>query len=101
MPSFHPLSGPDAGALLDDLHARYDGRPPRGQRLAALTAGDAVLIRAVRLARRDRLLAEGAAARLALSRRRRQLPAADAMDDPWLERLTGVLRDARDRLVAE
>ncbi|MFV3127616.1 hypothetical protein [Niveispirillum sp. KHB5.9] len=93
-------SAPDAGTLLDDLHARYDGRPPRDRRLVALAAGDAVLAGVASQAQCDRLLAEGMAARMALARRRRQLPAADAPGDPWLERLVGALRDARDGLVA-
>lgn len=89
-------STPDAATLLDDLHARYDGRPPRRQRLAALSAGVEVLNAAVERAGRDRLAAQAVAARLAVARRRRQLPAARALDDPWLFRLSCALRDARN-----
>lgn len=94
-------SGPDKSLLLEALQARYDGRPPRQQRLAVLLAGDDVLTAMVAQARRERLRREMAAARLALARRRRQVSAAQAQDDAWLSRLTGVLRRARDGLTGE
>lgn len=89
-------SVPDAATLLDELHARYDGRPPRRQRLAALASGNDVLEVAMERAGCERLAVQAAATRLAVARRRRQLPAARAMNDPWLFRLTCALRDARD-----
>lgn len=87
--------GADNLILLDDLHARYDGRPPQRQRLAALVAGNDVLDAMADRAWRDRLPAQAAAARLAVARRRRHLPAALALNDAWLFRLTCALRDAR------
>ncbi|MFY8095569.1 MAG: hypothetical protein ACOVN0_18980 [Niveispirillum sp.] len=91
-------SGADNLILLDDLHARYDGRPPRRQRLAALVAGTDVLDAMAERASRERLPAQASAARMAVARRRRHLPAALAMADPWLFRLTCALRDARDAI---
>lgn len=98
------LPNPDETPEMEDdlaaLQARYDGRPPRRARLSALVGGDDILCSWAEQARGDRLLVQCAAARLALARRRRQLPAAQAPDDPWLRRLTGALRAARDGAVA-
>lgn len=82
------------------LQARYDGRLPRQARLSALAGGDAVLCSWAKQAQRHRLLAQCTGALLALAQRRRQLPAARVGDDPWLRRLTGALRTARDGAVA-
>ncbi|MBP7334924.1 hypothetical protein [Niveispirillum sp.] len=94
-----PLPSPDTLALLDDLHARYDGRPPQRQRLAALMAGNDVLDLAVGQARRQRLLAQAWAARLAVARRRGQVAADHVLDDAWLFRLSCALGEARKGIV--
>jgi len=94
-----PPETPENEDALAALQARYDGRPPRRARLSALLGGDDILCFWAEQARGERLLAQCAGARLALARRRRQLPAAEASDDPWLRRLTGALRVARDGAV--
>ncbi|OYQ35865.1 hypothetical protein CHU95_06240 [Niveispirillum lacus] len=100
MPPSDALSGPDALIFLDDLHTRYDGRPPRQQRLAALVAGNDVLELMADQALQQRLQDQVAAARLGVSRRRGHLPADRVMEDPWLVRLTGALEDARNAMQA-
>jgi hypothetical protein len=92
---------PEVEDDLAALQARYDGRPPRRARLSALAGGDDILCSWAEQARGDRLLVQCAAARLALARRRRQLPAVQALDDPWLRRLTAALRTARDGVMAK
>ncbi|MFV3075133.1 hypothetical protein [Niveispirillum fermenti] len=96
-PAF-PLSAVD---LLADLHARYDGRPPRRARAVALAGGEDSLQRVLRRARAERLRMQCAVARLAVARRRRQLPAARTQGDAWLRRLTATLRTARDQAVSQ
>ncbi|MBJ7414761.1 MAG: hypothetical protein JHC88_04730 [Niveispirillum sp.] len=100
MSSLIPVEASENSDALACLQMRYDGRLPRRARLVALVGGDDVLCSWAEQARGDRLLAQCAGARLALARRRRQLPAARIGDDPWLRRLTGALRTARDGAVA-
>lgn len=94
-----PPETPENEDALAALQARYDGRPPRRARLSALSGGYYILCSWAEQARGERLLVQCAGARLALARRRRQLPAAEVYDDPWLRRLTGALRAARDGAV--
>lgn len=95
----NPCKPPESNDALTVLQARYDGRLPRWARLSALAGGDDILCSWAEQARDNRLLAQCAGARLALARRRRQLSAVQAPDDPWLRRLTGALRTARDGAV--
>lgn len=94
----HPSPAAD---LLADLHARYDGRPPRRARAVALAGGEDVLEQALQAGRAERLRAQCAGARLAIARRRRQLPAGQTREDAWLCRLTAALRTARDQAAGE
>lgn len=90
----------ESTAWLDVLHARYDGFLPRRSRLLALSNGYNILHSESDQTRREGLSAQCAGARLAVARRRRQLPAAQTADDTWLCRLTSTLRDARDKAAA-
>ena len=90
----------ESTAMLEVLHARYDGHLPRRSRLLALSNGYNILSPETDQPGRDRLQAQCGGARLAVARRRRQLPAAQTADDAWLCRLTSTLRDARDQAVA-
>lgn len=91
-----PLMDPAARlALLDDLHRRHDGAPPRQAVRAALLGGDPAW-RASRdraaLAEQARLAAE---ARHAAARRRAVLPASRCFQDSWLARLAATLAHHR------
>ncbi|AWK87588.1 hypothetical protein DEW08_16395 [Azospirillum thermophilum] len=82
-------------ALLDDLHRRHDGPPPRHAVRAALFGGGAawrVLRNRAALAEQARLAAE---ARTGAARRRAMLPAADCLRDRWLSRLAATLAHHR------
>ena len=91
----HPPVGPVPDDALDGLHARYDGCPPRGWRRIVMAGGETALARVDGAAQLARLRAQCAGARLAIARRRRQLPAGALSGDAWLFRLTASLMAAR------
>ncbi|QJE74551.1 hypothetical protein HHL28_17095 [Aerophototrophica crusticola] len=86
--------------LLAQLEARYDGPAPR-EAVAALRAGGrAAWVDGLKDGTRRAAARRCAESRLAISRRRSDLPGAAVLGDAWLSRLVVRLAMARGRAVA-